>query len=798
LNPRRSWLRCFLGSLVLALLALWPLGPIRVFELATLDLRFRVRERWWPSERPPVVRSVLLDDASLAAFAHWPVPLSQYASAVTALSGAQPRVLGMDVFLAPADSSRPREERDYHRLLAAVGAAPRTVLATHAPVAGAPPAAPRPASSEANAYPWTCDTTAVLPEIRVSTEELPAQALATAATRLGFVQFPRDEDGVVRRVPLVLRAGGDCYPSFVLQLVCLRDGVLPHEVRFRAHAVELWRGGKLLRHIPVDEDGCLLVNYHKHPAGSDVSLAAVVRSDNAAVLAPLRDQVVLLGTSARALGRVQATPLAPQMADAHILGEAVETILNGHFLWPTARPVQFFINWAFLMVGALLMVRLTPWRGVVVGLGLMVLYFFLEKTLFIARGVWLDFIGPMAAMQMAVVGFPLYSYRSRGRKMLEEMAGLRRLDDSILSTMTSGLLLLDGAGRVVKANPRAAHLLGRDGDSLDGQPWRAIFDTNESALAALEQALAPGSAAGGAASALPRHVPVVLESGAGDRLLDLSVSSLGAAANGAAHAQDGTGEPRWLLTFTDVTEHMRLMQEDERRARLAAIGEIAARLGHEIRNSLGGLRLYVENVREEIDPQSPAVRTIDSMVEEIEGLYRKIDALREYGRDPNLDLSDCDLKQVVDEALTYADQKLRDKHLQVFIEAEPRLSTLRGDRRQLRDAFQNLIQNAAEAAPFGGALRIGITRADGTNGGPAGHFVLHFEDNGPGIPDEVQDQVFSLFFTTKPDIGTGLGLPLVKKIVESHGGRISFESEPGHTCFTVMLPPEVRGEEKFS
>jgi signal transduction histidine kinase len=55
--------------------------------------------------------------------------------------------------------------------------------------------------------------------------------------------------------------------------------------------------------------------------------------------------------------------------------------------------------------------------------------------------------------------------------------------------------------------------------------------------------------------------------------------------------------------------------------------------------------------------------------------------------------------------------------------------------------------------------------------------------------------VFSLFFTTKPDIGTGLGLPLVKKIVESHGGKVCFESEPGHTCFTVTLPPEPRSEE---
>ena len=549
MNPRRSWLRCCSGSLALALLALLPLGPIRVFELATLDLRFRVRERWWGSERSPVVRTVVLDDSSLAAFSHSPVPYAAYASAVNALALAGPRVLGMDVYLAPSDSSRPREERDYRRLIAAVARTPHLVVATHPPLPG--PAPPFPAAvavPEARAYPWSCEGAVAPPRTRLSSSELPAQALATAATRFGFVQLPRDEDGVVRRVPLVLRAHGDCYPSFVLQVVCEHDGVLPRDVRCLPGAVELWRGGGRLRRIPVDRDGCLLVNYHRHPPVADLSLAAVASGGDPALLAPLEGQVVLMGTSARALGRMQSTPLAPQVADVHILGEAVETILAGRFLWPTPRFVQFLVNWAFLLAGALLMARLTPWRGVLVGLGLMALYFLLEKSLFVGRGVWLDFIGPMGAMQMAVVGFPLYSYRTRSRKLLDAMAELRRLDDSILSTMTSGLLLLDGSGRVVKSNARAARLLGHEGECLDGRSWRAVFDTNESALAALEQALAPASAPrAGGVCALPRHVPVVLEASAGDRLLDLSVSPLGGTPNGAPPAAAMADEPRWLL-----------------------------------------------------------------------------------------------------------------------------------------------------------------------------------------------------------------------------------------------------------
>jgi signal transduction histidine kinase len=248
------------------------------------------------------------------------------------------------------------------------------------------------------------------------------------------------------------------------------------------------------------------------------------------------------------------------------------------------------------------------------------------------------------------------------------------------------------------------------------------------------------------------------------------------------------------LTFTDMTEHVRLLQEDERRARLAAIGEIAAKLGHEIRNSLGGLRLYVENVREEIDPQSTAGQSIDAMVDEIESLYRKIDELREYARDPLLEKSDCDLKQILEEALAFAGHRLREKHVQVVIESPPRLGSVWVDRRQMRDAFQNLINNAAEAAPDNGSLHIRIEHANGSNGAAAGTTFVHFEDDGPGIPPEVGDQVFSLFFTTKADAGTGLGLAIVKKIVENHGGRVSWTSRPGCTVFTVALPPDRRAE----
>jgi two-component system sensor histidine kinase HydH len=289
------------------------------------------------------------------------------------------------------------------------------------------------------------------------------------------------------------------------------------------------------------------------------------------------------------------------------------------------------------------------------------------------------------------------------------------------------------------------------------------------------------------ACSLPLQAPVVFPTAdpSIDAILNLSVSVADAVLLSDRHKPGRC----YVLTFNDITEQVRLAQEDERRARLAAIGEIAAKLGHEIRNSLGGLRLYVENVRDETEPGSAGRRAIDNMVEEIASLTHKIQELREYTRDPQLELVECDVRQIVDDALLFARERLHAKNIQVLIESPPHLPRLQLDRRQMRDAFQNLIQNAMDAAPPGGQLRLVLETAAYSNGlGPAGACVVHVEDDGPGIAAAIGEQIFSLFFTTKRD-GTGLGLPMVKKIVESHGGTVGFRSQPGCTRFTVVLPP---------
>jgi signal transduction histidine kinase/CHASE2 domain-containing sensor protein len=717
---------------LMALVSLVPLGPLRVFEHKTLDVRFKVREMFRRSQpAAAAVHLIAVDDAAVRALGAGPGLTAACARAVRAVLPGS-RALGFDVPAAFADSTGVQEAAARRDLVAALESSPDRVVVMR----------PR-------------ETSAVVV----------------------------DDDGVARRVRLL---DGD-RPTFVLRFACAALGVAPHGLRpdRTGHLVLRDAAGRVVQRIPVDAQGRMLVDYRRQPRTA-IGLAAAIESPPAARFA-------LLGTTARSLSEAWPTPIERRTVEVDIVAGAVESILAGRFVRQVPIAVQLLVNAIFLGAAALLLFRLPSGRAVLVGLGLMALYVVTEKVAFLAGGVWLDFMRPMVALQAALVAFPLWGYTRRNRALLEEMGEVRRFDDMALHLMTSGLLATDATGHVVKANTRAAAFLGRDGEKLEGRTLHELFAPSPDALEFLHRVMPvePQPDEGPSCSLVPHRAPIVYPGRDGDDLiLDLTVS-----VSDSLHLSESQRGGRvYVLTFSDVTEQVRLAAEDERRARLAAMGEIAAKLGHEIRNSLGGLRLYVENVRDETEPGSAGRRAIDNMVEEIASLTNKIQELREYARDPQLELSDCDVRQIVDDALLFARERLRAKNIQVVIEAPPQLPRLRLDRRQMRDAFQNLIQNALDAAPPGGRLRLVLETVAYSNGiGPAGACVVHVEDDGPGIPPAVGEQIFSLFFTTKAD-GTGLGLPMVKKIVESHGGSVTYRSQPGCTRFTVVLPPAgVRG-----
>jgi signal transduction histidine kinase len=231
-------------------------------------------------------------------------------------------------------------------------------------------------------------------------------------------------------------------------------------------------------------------------------------------------------------------------------------------------------------------------------------------------------------------------------------------------------------------------------------------------------------------------------------------------------------------------ELARTQKELVDRERLAALGELSASIAHEVRNPLGVVFNSVGSLRRILKPQGDAALLLDIIGEEADRLNRMVGDLLDYSRPVRPSLEPVPLQPLIEEALVSARQQAGPASTQVRedVELAPGASTVRADARLLRQALVNLFLNAFQAMPRGGYLHVRTRRADG-------EAEIVVRDTGPGIAPDVADRVFKPFFTTKAT-GTGLGLAVVRRIVEGHGGAITFTpSDPGAE-FHVRLPLE--------
>ena len=231
-------------------------------------------------------------------------------------------------------------------------------------------------------------------------------------------------------------------------------------------------------------------------------------------------------------------------------------------------------------------------------------------------------------------------------------------------------------------------------------------------------------------------------------------------------------------------ELARTQEQLVQRERLAALGELAAVVAHEVRNPLGAIFNSVSYIRRLIGVANPALPLVEIVAEEADRLNRIVDDLLHFARPPSPSPTPVPLQRLLEDSVRAA---LADATGQVevawIVEAEVPVLV---DERMIRQAFLNLALNAVQAMPQGGTLRVVVRREEGTRP----EVQVEFTDTGSGIPADLRARIFEPFFTTKAK-GTGLGLAIVKRIVESHAGRVVLESEPGRgTTFRLFLPCE--------
>jgi len=248
--------------------------------------------------------------------------------------------------------------------------------------------------------------------------------------------------------------------------------------------------------------------------------------------------------------------------------------------------------------------------------------------------------------------------------------------------------------------------------------------------------------------------------------------------------------------YTSLKESYQVLAEARaemvKQERLAALGELSAIVAHEVRNPLGVIFNAVSTLRRLIHQVPDAMVLVEILAEESDRLNRLVGELLDFARPRELLMQPEDVARIIQDSLEAA---ASDPHrgaapVEYLAQVEPALPPVPMDRRLIRQALVNVAVNGGQSMPRGGKVKVLASRED-----HQGQNVLRIDvqDEGPGMPPEVADRIFEPFFTTKAK-GTGLGLAVVKRILEDHHGEVQVSSEPGRgTTFTFRLPLEAGG-----
>ena len=319
---------------------------------------------------------------------------------------------------------------------------------------------------------------------------------------------------------------------------------------------------------------------------------------------------------------------------------------------------------------------------------------------------------------------------------------------TVLDALPGGVIILDDTGVIMEANPQASALLG---EPLEGESWEKI-------------------------EARGRFTP----QGSfeiGRRRLNVSTCSL-----------PNNGETVVLLS--DITAQHTLQRELGRKTRLSALGEMAARLAHQIRTPLSSTVLYIEQLSKDISPnkRERICNALRGQLTQTEGLIASMLGFVRGGS--LLCLEPTNIKEVVDQAISSCGADLDAATATVKVNKINPGLTILGASIELSSVISNVIQNALNACDEKPEIEIWA-------GAINQHMMLiRISDNGPGIPENCIDQVFDPFFTTRA-AGTGLGLAVLASVVQQHGGTVhAANRESRGAQFTILLPVESTSKEK--
>ena len=360
----------------------------------------------------------------------------------------------------------------------------------------------------------------------------------------------------------------------------------------------------------------------------------------------------------------------------------------------------------------------------------------------------------------------LRSARVRLEHASHQIADLRAFNDSVINSLLSGLVTLDDECRVLTFNRAASDITGVASEDAAGRSAVDVLqlpaDLREQLQAMPERSL---------------RIETVY------RTADQRALEVGLTATTLAFPNGTNG---YLLTFQDVTTVRRLERHARLQQRLAAVGEMAAGIAHEIRNPLASMSGSIQVLRQDLPLSDEQAQLMDIVLRESERLNETIRSFLAYARPQRFSVAKLDVARIVqDTALLLRNSADVSPSHAVALELPETPAWYEADENQIRQIIWNLATNGLRAMREGGVLRLAVRTVSQAG---AGELVISVEDEGCGIPPAEIDSLFQPFHSTF-EKGTGLGLAIVHRIVSDYGGVVQVSSSVGvGTAVNVRLP----------
>jgi signal transduction histidine kinase len=332
----------------------------------------------------------------------------------------------------------------------------------------------------------------------------------------------------------------------------------------------------------------------------------------------------------------------------------------------------------------------------------------------------------------------------------ERATSAEKFSERIVASLPSGLLAFDADGRSMVVNAPGRTLLEVEGSVL-GESYEQLLASHPELASMVSDCLQRGT--------LYRRTEIETVSATGRlRRIGATVAPIELAPEGSPRGA--------LCLLTDITEVTELREQVALKRNLESLGEMSAGLAHEFKNAIATLHGYAQLLES------------TELLNEVRNLSSMVTAFLNFARPQPLQLEDVDVVQLIEECASELKKLFEELRVEVRVEADEPL-IIRGDERMLRQAFVNLLRNAAEAIPEHGLERsVFVTIRN----------EIEIRDTGTGIPEAQLSKIFIPFFTTKPK-GHGIGLALAHRIVTEHGGTLTAANCPaGGAVFTIKLP----------